>query len=94
MKHIHCPACGHAFKYEASRPDKPFVKPTIQDVALYCQERGNGIDAEFFWNSYESKGWMIGKTLMKSWKAAVHTWEKRSQTNGHAASAIEKYLKG
>ena len=54
-----------------------FQKPTIQEVADYCKERGNGIDAEAFINFYESKGWMVGKSPMKSWKAAIGTWEKR-----------------
>ena len=29
-----------------------------------------------FINFYESKGWLIGKTKMKDWQAAIRTWEK------------------
>lgn len=54
-----------------------FEKPTTEQVAAYCQERSNGIDAEAFVSFYQSKGWMIGKNKMKDWKAAVHTWEKK-----------------
>jgi len=52
-----------------------FAPPTVEDVREYCIERKNGIDPERFVNHYESKGWKIGKSPMKSWKAAVRTWE-------------------
>lgn len=57
---------------------KRFVKPTVEQVLEYCQERKNNVDAEKFINFYESKGWKIGANSMKNWKAAVHTWEKKS----------------
>lgn len=53
-----------------------FVKPSVSDVAEFCQERNNGIDPEEFVAFYESKGWMIGKNPMKDWKSAIITWEK------------------
>ena len=57
-----------------------FKKPTLEEVKEYCLERNNGIDAEKFIDFYESKGWMVGKTKMKDWKACVRTWEKRKNT--------------
>ena len=51
--------------------------PSVSEVAAYCAERKNGIDAEAFVAFYESKGWLIGKNEMRDWKAAVRTWEKR-----------------
>lgn len=56
---------------------KRFAKPTIAEVAEYCAQRHNGIDAEAFVAFYESKGWKIGNAPMKNWKAAVVTWEKQ-----------------
>ena len=53
-----------------------FEKPTLEEVEAYCKERNNNVDAERFVNSYESKGWMVGKNKMKDWKASVTTWEK------------------
>lgn len=53
-----------------------FIKPTIEEVRQYCQERGNSVDAEQWMDSYESKGWKIGNSPMKDWKAAVRTWER------------------
>ena len=54
-----------------------FVPPTLSEVKAYCQERNNGINPQQFIDFYEAKGWLIGKTKMKDWKAAVRTWEQR-----------------
>ena len=45
-----------------------FKKPNIDDIKDYCLERKNNINAERFYDYYESKGWMIGKNKMKNWK--------------------------
>ena len=55
-----------------------FVPPTVQEVKEYCLSVGSKVDAESFVSFYESKGWMIGKNKMKSWKSAIVTWEKRN----------------
>lgn len=54
-----------------------FKKPTYSEVNDYCLERENGIDAQAFIDFYEQKGWVIGKSPMKDWQAAVRTWEAR-----------------
>ena len=56
---------------------KKFVRPTIEQVREYCQERNNGIDPEQFVDHYEANGWKRGNTSVKDWKACVRTWEKR-----------------
>ena len=58
---------------------KRFQKPTVLEIQAYCTERNNGIDAQSFFDFYESKGWKVGNTPMKDWRAAVRTWEKRKQ---------------
>jgi len=58
------------------RNNNIFIKPTLEEVRAYCEERNNNVDPETFINFYESKGWLIGKNKMKDWKAAVRTWEK------------------
>lgn len=63
--------------YKESTPK--FKKPSLEEIRSYCQERGNNVDPEQFYNFYESKGWMIGKSVMKDWKAAIRTWEKREK---------------
>jgi len=54
-----------------------FVPPTVSEVADYCRERNNNVDAERFVDYYTSNGWMVGKVKMKDWKSAVRTWEKK-----------------
>lgn len=60
---------------------KRFVKPTINEIQDYCIERNNNVNAEHFFDYYESNGWKVGKNSMKNWQAAVRTWEKNSYTN-------------
>lgn len=55
-----------------------FVKPSVEEVRAYCEERNNGVDPQRFVDFYEAKGWLVGKTKMKDWKACVRTWEKNS----------------
>lgn len=55
---------------------KKFIPPDVDEVMAYCRERNNNVDAERFVDFYASKGWMVGKTKMKDWKAAVRNWEK------------------
>lgn len=66
---------------EIYKEKESFCKPTIEEIDAYCRERNNSVDAEAFYYHYESKGWLVGKAKMKSWKAAVITWEKSSKSN-------------
>lgn len=67
--------------------EKPgFVPPSVDEVAAYCQERGNGIDARAFVDFYAARGWMMGKTPMSDWKAGIRYWEGRRKDDGESAS--------
>jgi len=57
-------------------PRKNFIPPTLEEVQAYCKERNNNVDAQKWYDFYQSKGWMKGKNKMKDWKACVRTWEK------------------
>ena len=70
-----------------------FEKPTLEEVSAYCKERNNGIDAEAFIAFYESKGWLIGKAPMRSWKSAIITWEKSRKQN-QTTQPVKKYGDG
>lgn len=65
---------------ECEKPHSPkrktFTKPTIDEIQDYCIERNNNVNAEQFFDHYESNGWKVGKNSMKDWKAAVRTWER------------------
>lgn len=56
-----------------------FVPPTVEEVKAYCEERRNNVDPIAFWNFYDGKGWMVGKSKMKNWKSAIITWEQREK---------------
>ena len=60
---------------------KRFVKPSIDEITLYCREKNKYVDAERFWNFYESKGWKVGKSPMKDWKAAISNWATNYSDN-------------
>ena len=64
-------------KKESIKKDTRFVKPSIEEIEQYCIERNNGINANAFYDFYESKNWYVGKNKMKDWKAAIRTWENR-----------------
>lgn len=56
-----------------------FQKPTVEEIAAYIKEKGYSVDAESFFDYYESVGWKRGKTPMKDWKATVRTWNKKNK---------------
>ena len=57
------------------------------EIKEFCIERGNSLDAETFFDFYESKDWLVGKNKMKNWKACIRTWEKRNiKTNNNTTS--------
>lgn len=58
---------------------KRFKKPTVEEIEAYCRERNNTIDANAFYDYYESKGWVVGKAPMKDWKATVRNWERKEK---------------
>lgn len=68
-----------------------FVKPSLSEIEDYCFSRNNHISAQIFYDFYESKGWKVGNSPMKDWKAAVRTWEIRSNSpRGHPGGMAVK----
>lgn len=67
-------------KRKTELPLRKQIPPTVEMVKTYCEERHNGIDAEYFCDFYTSKNWMVGKDKMKDWQASVRTWEKNNKT--------------
>ena len=62
---------------------KRFTPPTLAEVQSYVAERHSPVDPQEFIDFYESKGWMVGKTPMKNWKAACRNaekWERWAKT--------------
>lgn len=67
-----------------------FVKPTIEEIQEYCLERKNGINANAFYDFYESKNWMIGKNKMKDFKACIRTWEQRDKKEKQSSKDFDR----
>lgn len=65
-----------------------FVPPTVEEVKAYCEERRNSVDPIAFWNFYDGKGWMVGKSKMKNWKSAIITWEQREKGEAKKNTSI------
>jgi hypothetical protein len=55
------------------------IPPPIEEVIEYCKSKGTGIDGEYFWNYYETRGWKLKNDKMKNWHSAVATWEKNEK---------------
>ena len=66
-----------------------FKPPMSADIDAYCKANGYKVDAERFVDYYESKGWIVGKTKMKDWKATVRNWS-RSNNRGQERTAEGK----
>lgn len=52
-----------------------FVPPTVEEVQAYIAEKGYTFSAEKFVANNAQKGWYIGNTPMRDWKAACLVWE-------------------
>ena len=85
------------FEKESKEKSLRFSPPTRQDVADYCKEKGFvGFDVERFLDYYTSNGWMVGKSKMKDWKAAVRNWARAgtaprpNNTRGNKFSNFEQ----
>jgi len=70
--------------YNPPNDSKRFIKPTVDEVRAYCQEKGFGIDAEYFINYYEANGWVQGRDRkpIKNWKACIATWVRKDKRYG------------
>ena len=66
-------------------------KPSVEEIKQYCLQRNNGIDAEQFFDFYESKNWYVGKNKMKNWQAAIRTWEKRKTKTSKIDAQLDNY---
>ena len=53
---------------------KRFVAPTIEEIREFCFEKNINTNVDKFFYYYKSKGWKVGNSPMKDWKAAVRKW--------------------
>ncbi len=58
---------------------KRFSPPIQKEVFSYMSEKGlslelASIEASKFWNFYDSKDWVVGKSKMVRWKSSASSW--------------------
>lgn len=76
---------------EIREPDKEkekvkrFAPPTLDEVKDYIWQQGYSVDAEQWFNYYESNGWMVGRNKMKNWQACIAQWNARDKKDKSAA---------
>ena len=79
-------------KREPDARAKRFTPPTLAEVQSYVAERHSPVDPQEFIDFYASKGWMVGKTPMKDWKAACRNaekWERWEKTQKNESSSFD-----
>ena len=73
--------------YLEKEKKKRFVKPSLEEVEAYIREKNYDIDANTFFDYYDSCGWTVGKNKpMKDWKASVRFWNSNRKKNNAYAS--------
>ena len=75
--------------------EKEFKKPTLDEIKLYANsiKTEMPIDADRFYDHYQSVGWYVGKAPMVDWKAMVRKWGKRQKSAKELEMEKSKLLK-
>jgi hypothetical protein len=79
--------CVEVAKAPNARASTRFTPPTPEEVTAYAKEHSYQVDGQRFCDFYASKGWKVGTTPMKDWKAAVRNWATRDKTPSTAPPA-------
>ena len=59
----------------SSEKAKRFLPPSLEEVTAFVRERNSPVDPQEFLDFYAAKGWLVGKTPMKDWRAACRNAE-------------------
>lgn len=66
----------------------PFEPPSVEDVVTIMGDRRQ---SEMFVSHYAMKGWVVGKTKMTDWRAAVRGWMARNKMTAEPMSTREQF---
>ena len=67
------------------------VPPTLDEVKKYIEDYNLVIDANVFFDYYEARGWMIGKSPMFSYRAALRSWQRNAEENEKKKEREKKF---
>lgn len=70
-----------------------FVPPTLEEVSAFIAENNYRVNAEKFIDYYNANGWMVGKTKMKDWKAAVRNWHRNEREVPKQTGKVQQKFK-
>ena len=76
---------------EPTKKTNRFKIPTLEEIKNFIQENNYQVDAERFYDYYESNGWTVGKNKpMKNWQAAIRNWNRNSYSNTGYSDEVNK----
>lgn len=82
--------CKEYSPTESGGPAKRFSPPTPDEVRLFCEENGLSVDPDRFCDYYASRGWKVGSSPMKDWRAACRNWARRDAGTAPASRPVRK----
>lgn len=97
---LHSPPSVSRFQSPTPSPKEPpaalpreIFPPSIDSIKLQCAKIGlPDSEGEKFFNFYASKGWMVGRTKMKSWTHALTGWRGRWQETAQAKQSAPESI--
>ena len=69
---------------------KKFTKPSLEEINKFILENNLKVNAEHFYDYYESNGWKVGKNSMKDWKATLRNWNRNTFNEKSKSSSKTK----
>lgn len=82
--HVTANVTAQEEKRREEKKKRVFIPPTFDEVVSYAKTKSLPLNADKFFNHYEAKGWMSGKTRIKDWRAsarlAASDWARTEQT--------------
>ena len=69
-----------------------FISPSLDEVKAFFKEKNKtDLEAEKFFNHFESNGWLVGgKSKMKNWQAAARNWILNSEKFANSSKGPPK----
>jgi hypothetical protein len=77
----------------SSSSSSKFIIPSLEEITEYIRSISANVDPVKFHSHYESNGWMVGKNKMKSWKAAITTWNTTAKPTTRPTNEKTNYQK-
>ena len=72
---------------------KVFKKPTLDEIEAYIQDNSLNVNAQSFFDYYESNGWKVGHNGMKDYKATLRRWSRTNGSKDEKPSWMNKEIK-